>query len=87
MPKSCQIRFTCEAVKDVERLTPKLKSKLKVILEQVIAVNPSAGKALVGDLKGFFSYRLTLRDCIVYTVSESEQTVYIHRARTHYGES
>jgi len=49
-------------------------------------VAPSAGKALVGDLTGFFSYRLTLRDRIVYTVSESEHTIYIHRARTHYGE-
>ena len=86
MSKPYQIRFTREAVKDVESLTPKLKSKLKVILEQVLAVNSSAGKALVGDLKGFFSYRLTLRDRIVYTVSESEQTVYIHRTRTHYGE-
>ena len=86
MSKPYRIRFTREAVKDVQKLTPKLTSKLKVILEQVIAVNPSAGKALVGDLKGFFSYRLTLRDRIVYTVSESDQTIYIHRSRTHYGE-
>ena len=86
MPKSYQIRFTREAVKDVQKLPPKLKAKLKVILEQVIAVNPAAGKALVGDLTGFLSYRLTLRDRIVYTVSESEHTVYIHLTRTHYGE-
>ena len=81
-----QIRFTREAVKDVQKLPPKLKAKLKVILEKVIAPNPSVGKALAGDLKGFFSYRLTLRDRIVYTVSESDQTIYIHCARTHYGE-
>ena len=85
MSEPYQIRFTREAVKDVQKLPPKLKAKLKVILKQVIAPNPAAGKALVGDLKGFFSYRLTLRDRIVYTVSESEQTVCIHRARTHYG--
>jgi len=58
-----------------------------VILVQVFAVNPSAGQAHAGDLKGFFSYRLTLRDRVVYTVSESEQTIYIHRVRTHDGES
>ena len=85
MSEPDQIRFTREAVKDVQKLTPKIQAKLKVILGQVIAVNPSVGKALVGDLKGFFSYRLTLRDRIVYTVSERDQTVYIHRARTHYG--
>lgn len=86
MSEPYQIRFTREAIKDVQKLTPKLKDKLKVILGKVLAVNPSAGKALVGDLKGFFAYRLTLRDRIVYTVSESERTIYIHRARTHYGE-
>ena len=80
------IQFTREAVKDVQALTPKLKVKLKTVLKQVIAVNPTAGKALVGDLKGFYSYRLTIRDRIVYTVSENEHTVYIHRARTHYGD-
>ena len=80
------IRFTREAVKDVQVLTPKLKAKLKTVLEQVIAINPTAGKALVGDLKGFYSYRLTIRDRILYTVSENEHTVYIHRAQTHYGD-
>ena len=86
MTEIYQIRLTREAVKDVEKLTSKLKAKLKVILENVIAVNPAAGKALVGDLTGFFSYRLTIRDRIVYTVSKNEHIIYIHRARTHYGE-
>jgi len=85
MSEPYQIRFTREAVRDVQKLPPKLKAKLKVILGKVIAPNPAAGKALVGDLKGFFSYRLTLRDRIVYTFSESDRTIYIHRARTHYG--
>ena len=80
------IRFTREAVKDVQVLTPKLKAKLKTVLEQVVAINPTAGKALAGDLKGFYSYRLTILERILYTVSEDEHTVYIHRARTHYGD-
>jgi len=86
MSEPYQIRFTREAVRDVQKLPPKLKAKLKVILGKVIAPNPAVGKALVGDLKGFFAYRLTLRDRIVYTFSESDRTIYIHRARTHYGE-
>ena len=57
-----------------------------MVLEQVIAINPTAGKALVGDLKGFYSYRLTIRYRIVYTVSENEHTVYIHCAWTHDGD-
>ena len=81
-----EIRFTREAVKDVQKLTPKLKAKLKDILQETIALNPSVGKALVGDLKGFYSHRLTIRDRIIYTVSEDEHTVYVHRTRTHYGD-
>ncbi len=81
-----EIRFTREAAKDVQKLTPKLKAKLKDILEQVISADPAVGKALVGDLKGFFSYRLSIRDRIVYSVSAKNHTVYVHRARTHYGE-
>ena len=80
------IRFTREAVKDVQVLPPKLKAKLKTVLEQVVAMNPTAGKALVGDLKEFYSYRLTILERILYTVSEDEHTVYIHRARIHYGD-
>ena len=81
-----EIRFTREAVKDVQKLAPKLKAKLRGILEEAIAPDPSVGKALVGDLKGFYSHRLSIRDRIVYSVSEGEHTVYVHRARTHYGD-
>ncbi|MDY6839522.1 MAG: type II toxin-antitoxin system mRNA interferase toxin, RelE/StbE family [Thermodesulfobacteriota bacterium] len=81
-----EIRFTKEAVKDVEKLSPRLKKKLKEIAVNLISVEPYAGKKLVGDLKGFYSIRLTYRDRIVYSVDEANKTVYVHRARTHYGE-
>jgi len=40
----------------------------------------------MGDLKGFYSVRRTLKDRIVYTIDETARTVFVHRARTHYGE-
>jgi len=80
------IRFTKEAVKDFHTLTPKLQQKLKEILSQSIARDPHCGKRLVGDLAGFFSYRLTYKDRIVYSIDEPARTVFVHRARTHYGE-
>lgn len=80
------IRFTREAVKDIKKLSPNLKNKLKHILRDEIAANPYCGKKLVGDLEGFFSFRLSYKDRIVYTLDEINKIIYIHRARTHYGE-
>ncbi len=81
-----EILLTKEAKKDVEKLSPKLKKKLHKIIINTIAVDPTQGKKLVGDLTGLYSYRLTLKDRIVYSIDAEKNIVYIHRARTHYGE-
>ncbi len=81
-----EIKITKQALKDIKRLTPKLKNKLKDILTEIISTNPYIGKALIGELKGNYSYRLTLKDRIIYSIDESKKIVYIKRARTHYGE-
>ena len=80
-----EIRFTRTAFKDVGKLFAKLKQKLKEILLKQVAEEPYSGKKLIGDLTGFFSIRLSYKDRIVYSVDEKKKTVYIHRARTHYG--
>ena len=80
------IRFTKEAVKDVAQLPPRLKDKLKVVLLQQVAADPRCGKRLVGDLAGFYSLRLTYKDRLVYSIDEDARTVFVHRARTHYGD-
>lgn len=81
-----EIRFTKQAKKDVEHLPPKLKAKLQDILVEVLARNPYEGKKLLGDLAGSYSYRLTHKDRIVYSLDEERRIIYIERARTHYGE-
>ena len=80
------IRLTRQAAKDVEQLTPRLREKLKDILRRRIAVDPFGGKPLVGDLKGYYSVRLSYKDRIVYTIRKDQQMVVVIRARTHYGE-
>jgi mRNA interferase RelE/StbE len=80
------IRLTKEAEKDIKKLAPKLKNKLKNMLINVIANEPYSGKKLIGDLAGFFSLRLTYQDRIVYTIDEKHKVIYIHRAKTHYGD-
>ena len=81
-----EVRFTKQAKKDVERLPPKLKAKLRDILVEVLARNPYEGKKLLGDLAGSYSYRLTYKDRIVYSLDAKRRIIYIERARTHYGE-
>jgi len=79
-----RVRITRRAQKDISTLTPKLKEKLREILVNRIAANPFDGKKLVGDLKGCWSVRLTLKDRVVYSIDEENHIVNILRARTHY---
>ena len=81
-----EIRITDRAEKDIGKLTPKLKRKLYDILTEVIAQEPFRGKKLVGDLAGSYSYRLTYKDRIVYSIDTKTKIIYIERAATHYGE-
>ena len=81
-----RVRLTRQAVKDVKKLSPKLQTKLKDILRSRLAVDPYSGKALVGDLKGYYSVRLSYKDRIVYSIHDDELIVLVVRARTHYGD-
>ena len=80
------IKLTKQASKDIQKLTPKLQSKLKDILRNKIAVTPEAGKPLTGQLKGYYSVRLNIQDRIVYRIEQAECVVIVVRAKTHYGE-
>ena len=81
-----EIRFSRQAEKDIQKLTPKLKKKLMEILRNRIAIDPYSGKALVGDLKGFYSVRLSYQDRVVYSIEDEKLVVYIICAKTHYGD-
>ena len=85
-PSAYEIRITARARKDIDKLDSKLKKKLKEILLEVISENPRQGKKLLSDLLGSYSYRLTYKDRIVYSIDETKRIVYIERTRTHYGD-
>ncbi|MBD3350417.1 MAG: type II toxin-antitoxin system mRNA interferase toxin, RelE/StbE family [Candidatus Lokiarchaeota archaeon] len=84
--KKYKILFTKQALKDVKSLSPKLKLKLKDVLLEVIAEDPLCGKKLLGNLKGNYSYRLDLKNRIVYSIDNKKSVIYVKRARTHYGD-
>ena len=81
-----EVMITRRAGKDIKKLTPQLKRKLRDILTEVIAQDPFQGKRLVGDLAGSYSCRLTYQDRIVYSVDLKRRIIYVERAATHYGE-
>lgn len=80
------ILFAKQAEKDIAKLTPKLKEKLKDILMEVIRKDPLSGKKLLGELADNFSYRLNLKDRIVYSVDKKKKIIYIKRAKTNSGD-
>jgi addiction module RelE/StbE family toxin len=81
-----RVRFTRQAEKDVARLSPKLRAKLKDIVRNRLALEPYSGKPLVGPLKGYYSLRLSYQDRIVYSIHDDELRVIVIRARSHYGD-
>lgn len=86
---SCEvysIRLTKQAQKDINKLSPKLQTKLKDILRNRIAITPKSGKALVGILKGYYSVRLSFQDRIVYRIENHICVVTVIRAKTHSGD-
>ncbi len=84
--RTYEIRITRRAEKDIRKLSEKLRSKLYDILTEVIAVDPFQEKRLIADLAGSYSYRLTFKDRIVYSIDTQRRIVFIERAATHYGE-
>ena len=85
MTRQFEIRITRRAEKDIQKLSPKLKNKLHSVLTEVIAQDPFEGKKLLGDLEGSYSYRLNIKDRIIYSIDPHKRIVYIERAKTHYG--
>lgn len=84
--KAYQIVFSKQAKKDIESLTIKQKIKLQEILQNIILPNPYTGKPLKGDLKGLYSYRLNLKDRLVYEIYDEDLVILVIRAKTHYGD-
>ena len=74
-----QVRFTRQALKDLDKLTPKLKEKVRRLCLGVLETSPFDGKRLVGELKGSFSLRISYQDRLVYRVDEKNKTVYVER--------
>ncbi len=81
-----EVRITHRAEKDIKKLTPQLRQKLCDILSEVISQEPFQGKKLIGDLAGSYSYRLTYKDRIVYSIDTKNRITYVERTATHYGE-
>lgn len=81
-----EIRFTKQAKKDIDLLSPELRKKLRELLVESVVKDPFIGKRLLGDLAGSYSVRLTFQDRVIYSLDEVNRVIYVERARTHYGQ-
>lgn len=83
--KKYNILFSKQAHKDIKKLTPKLKDKVKELC-RLLSEKPYTGKPLLGDMKGFFSIRLTYKDRILYSIDGEKLIIYVVRVKSHYGD-
>ena len=84
--KQYELKITKKAVKDIQFFSEKEKQKCITVLRNVISKNPYIGKKLKGKLAPNYSYRLSIKDRIIYEIDSQKKVVYIKRLRTHYGD-
>lgn len=84
------LEFSKNAMDDLlfwKRADRRMANKVKELLLE-IAATPYHGKGkpeqLVGNLSGYWSRRINLKDRIVYSVDEEQQLVFIRALRGHY---
>lgn len=86
MSQVYEVRFTHQAIKDFDKLSPKLREKVKRLCREVLQKNPHEGKRLLGDLRGSYSLRISYQDRLVYSIKASQKIVFVERCKTHYGD-
>ena len=83
-----KIKFTKQAVKDVEYLKSanlsKKAKKLIDILKENPYQNPPPYEKLIGDLKGMYSRRINIQHRLIYQVYDKEKIIKIIRMWKHY---
>lgn len=83
-----QIILSRQAVKDAKKLSqagykPQAEKLLSLLAENPFKIPPPYEK-LVGNLKDFYSRRITIQHRLVYRVVEEEKVVHVLRMWTHY---
>ncbi len=73
--KPFAVRFTKEAAKDVKKLPPRLKRKLREMLWPTWRSTRFRARSWSATCSGFYSVRLTHKDRIVYSVDERRDIV------------
>ena len=70
------INISPGAQKQIDNLPINIKSKIDNVIADILAINPYLGKALKGDLKGRYSYRVADYR-IIYSILKLELIVWI----------
>ena len=68
--------YAPRARKQIEELPPQIKLRIDNVIVNHLSVNPFFGKALKGELKGLFSYRVGDYR-IIYSISRNELIIQV----------
>ncbi len=83
-----KVKFTKQAVKDLEYLKAanlsKKAKKLVDIMKENPYQNPPPYEKLIGDLDGMYSRRINIQHRLVYEVDNEEKIIKIIRMWKHY---
>jgi Txe/YoeB family toxin of toxin-antitoxin system len=83
-----KVKFTKQAVKDLEYLKAanlsKKAKKLVDIMKENPYQNPPPYEKLIGDLDGMYSRRINIQHRLVYEVDNEENIIKIIRMWKHY---
>jgi len=83
---SWQVVLSKQATKDAKKLASSgLKNKAQELLK-ILQTNPYEPpyEKLVGNLKGYYSRRISIQDRLVYQILDDQRTVKVLRMWTHY---
>lgn len=83
-----KVKFTKQAVKDLEYLKAanlsKKAKKLVDIMKENPYQNPPPYEKLIGDLDGMYSRRINIQHRLIYEVDNEEKIIKIIRMWKHY---
>lgn len=85
---SWQVILSRQAVKDAKLLAQagyksQAERLLRILAENPLTTPPPYEK-LVGNLKNFYSRRITIQHRLIYQIVKAEQSVHVLRMWTHY---
>lgn len=75
-----KVEYAKGVVKDLKKLPKEIRIKALYVAEEILAVEPTAGKPLTGPYKGLWKYRIGDWR-IIYSIERAKLVIFVLRIR------